>query len=357
MKLTRIPHPRPGALLRGAFALSIATALSALAAATLQAADGADSAGKDSRRVAATVDGRPFYLDDLVDQEIHDLRKQLYDLESAKLRQVVLKAVREAHPEDFPPPTLAVSDEEMKQLYDEAGLSSRGSLELLSDQIRSYLEGQKRIAADEAHFRLAIELGYVEHFLQPPEAYYVRIRDLKRSHSKGPMEAAVQVVEFSDFQCPFCRRALPAVDRMVDKHGDHLRLVYRHLPLSQIHPRARELAEASECAAEQGKFWSFHDKVFENFDELGSTDVFALAEHTGISDPERFQVCVETGLYADRVEEDLQAANALGIGGTPSFIVGWRTGDGMIEGVLLQGVQTDRTFEQAIERALAKQTN
>jgi protein-disulfide isomerase len=313
---------------------------------------GAQAAPDGAARVAAMVDGRPIYRDDLTDREIHEARGKVFELESAKLRRVALKQLRETRPKEFAVPDVKVSDDEIRILYEQANLSKRGKLEDLTEQIRSYLAQQKLGDLDEQHFRMALRLGYVKSNLEEPDDFLVTLPEVTRaSSSRGSRDARVQIVEFSDFQCPFCKRALPAVTQMFEKYGDRIYFTYRHLPLVRIHPRARELAEASECAADQGKFWQFHDAVFSS--DLDSNRTEEFASKAGVKDSKKYAACVEKHQFASRVDEDIKAAESLFIGGTPTFLVGQRTGSGAIKGVLLEGAQPINVFEREIEKLLA----
>jgi protein-disulfide isomerase len=305
-------------------------------------------------RIAGLVEGKPVYADDLLDREIHEARGKVYELELAKLREVALKRLRESRPGEFPVPPLTVSDQEVEALYEEANLSKRGTLKELTPQIREYIQAQKRGELDKKHYELALAKGYVKPLLLAPAAFEVELANVKRPAAKGPADAPVQIVEFSDFQCPFCNRARPAVEQVIKTYGEEVRLVYRHLPLVRIHARAQELAEASECAAEQGKFWPFHDAVFDRFGELETLDADTIAREAGVRDAGRFRACRESGKFRARVAEDTQAAESLGIGGTPTFLIGRLTADGAIRGVLLEGAQPFSAFEREIERVLEK---
>jgi protein-disulfide isomerase len=312
----------------------------------------AQSAGE--LRVAGIVDGDAVYADDLVDKDIQEARGRLFELESAKLREIALEKLREKRPKEFAVPPLTVSDDEVKNLYAEANLEKRGTLKELTPQIRQYIEGQKRGELDRQQYAFAVSKGYVKPMLSPPAAFEVELANVKRPSAMGPADAPVQIFEFSDFECPFCNRANPVVKQVLEKYEGQVRLVYRHLPLVRIHPRAQELAEASECASEQGKFWAYHDYIFDNFGDLASLEADTIADAAGVRDAKRFAECRESGKFKARVAEDARVAESLGIGGTPTFLIGRLTKDGNVRGELLEGAQPMAAFERVIERLLAR---
>jgi len=149
-----------------------------------------------------------------------------------------------------------------------------------------------------------------------------QIKVAQDDNVRGNFEAPVTIVEFSDFQCSFCGRFHPTLQRILDDYPDQIRWVYKHFPLDQIHPQARPAAEASECAAEQGKFWEFADGLFENQTRFGESFYQELATQLGLNMSE-FEDCVSLRKYQDKVESDLQEGIKAGVGGTPnSFING-----------------------------------
>jgi protein-disulfide isomerase/plastocyanin len=164
--------------------------------------------------------------------------------------------------------------------------------------------------------------------------------------SKGSANAPVTIIEFSDFQCPFCERfytdTLPQLEEKYIKTGK-VKLVYRDFPLENIHPEARPAAHAAESADEQGKFWEFHDKLFENQASLGASNYKKWAEELGL-DMKKFNDCVDTEKYAGEVSKDLADGSAVGVSGTPAFFV---------NGKLLSGAQPFSAFQAAIEAELA----
>jgi protein-disulfide isomerase len=137
--------------------------------------------------------------------------------------------------------------------------------------------------------------------------------------ARGARSPVVTVVEFSDFQCPFCSRAVPAVAEMEKKHGEHVRVVWKHLPLS-FHPNAMPAALAAEAAREQGKFWEMHDKLFANQASLSDAAYEQYARELGL-DIARFQATRAAPATRRRVEDDVAAAAAAGVTGTPTFFV------------------------------------
>ena len=143
--------------------------------------------------------------------------------------------------------------------------------------------------------------------------------DAKHDRVRGPADASVTLVEYGDFECPFCGQAEPFVRELLAGDGD-LRYVWRHLPLPDVHPRAELAAEAAEAAAAQGAFWEYRALLFEHQDELQPKQLVAYAEQLGL-DADRFRRELRDGDHAGRVARDVESADLSGVAGTPSFFV------------------------------------
>jgi Na+/H+ antiporter NhaA len=168
-------------------------------------------------------------------------------------------------------------------------------------------------------FRLAALLG---ERTEPPDVLDPPV-DPARDHIRGPVDAPLILVEFADFECHFCGQATGVVDVLRRRFGDELRYVFRHLPLTDTHEHAELAAEASEAAAAQGRFWDYHDILFQHQDELEFEDLLGYAGDLDL-DVERFARELEHGVHSDRVLQDVVSAEASGARATPTFFVGGR---------------------------------
>ncbi len=146
--------------------------------------------------------------------------------------------------------------------------------------------------------------------------------DPEHDHVRGPINAPVTVVEYGDFECPYCGRAEPVVRELLRDFGD-VRYVWRHLPLNDVHPHAQLAAEAAEAAAEQGAFWEMHDLLLGNQRALRPGDLIAYAEQLGL-DIERFTRHLREHKGSARVAEDVDSADMSGVSGTPTFFINGR---------------------------------
>jgi Na+/H+ antiporter NhaA len=166
----------------------------------------------------------------------------------------------------------------------------------------------------------------------------------QRDHIRGPESAPVTLIEYGDYQCPYCGQAEVVIRELLDEFGDELRYVWRHLPLSDVHPYAQMAAEASEAAAAQGAFWPMHDALLADQDELTPRDLRRHAEELDL-DVERFWDELRDGEYVERVAEDVGTADASGVAGTPSFFINGRRHTGAY------GIET---LSQAVRAARAR---
>ncbi len=216
----------------------------------------------------------------------------------------------------------------------------QGSLEQLAPQIRTYLEDQARTARFAA-FIAILENDYdVERRLEP-----IRVAVATDGFpAKGPKDAPITLVEFSDFQCPYCRVFHTSLQQVEETYGDKVRFVYRQFPLSSIHPMANDAAQASLCAQEQGKFWELHDAMFANQRALGRDQLKETARSLDLDGP-AFDECLDSGKYADAVAADVRAGQAVGVQGTPASFVNGR---------FLSGAKTFEDLSAIIDDELAR---
>jgi len=263
-----------------------------------------------------------------LERQLHDLRTQT--LESAIHEELIglEAAAQDMEPEEYLSEELAgpvenPTDEEVEAFYRERRL--QGSLESLTPQIRAYLMNQAQ--TDRFTVLMSqLESQYsVERILEP---FRVEVES-EGSPAKGPEDAPVTIVEFSDFQCPYCRTMLPALERVEEVYGDQVRIVFRQFPLTQLHPEAMEAAEASLCAEEQGRFWDMHDAMFANQRALGTDQLKATARELGL-DGEAFDECLDTNRHVERIVSDLQAGQAVGVRGTPMTFINGRALSGTV---------------------------
>jgi predicted DsbA family dithiol-disulfide isomerase len=147
--------------------------------------------------------------------------------------------------------------------------------------------------------------------------------DPERDHIRGRIDAPLTLVEYADFECPFCGAVTGVVEALRERFGDELRYVFRHLPLTNIHRHAQLAALAAEAAGEQGRFWEMHDLLFQHQDQLEMEDLLGHAHTLGL-DVEEFARAFGRQHLADRVEEDVESANASGARATPTFFIGGR---------------------------------
>jgi protein-disulfide isomerase len=144
--------------------------------------------------------------------------------------------------------------------------------------------------------------------------------DPERDHVRGSEDAPVTLVEYGDYECPYCGQAEVVIRELLDSFGDDLRYVWRHLPLSDVHEHAQMAAEATEAAAEQGDFWGMHDVLLEHQGDLHPPDLTRYARDLGL-DVDRFWEALRSRRHAERVAEDVASADASGVAGTPSFFI------------------------------------
>ncbi len=160
--------------------------------------------------------------------------------------------------------------------------------------------------------------------------------------SIGAESAEVEVVVYSDFQCPFCSRAAPTTHQIAEAYPDKVKVTFRNFPLS-FHANAQKAAEAGECANLQGKFWEMHDIMFANQNNLQADSLKSYAQQIGL-DTAEFNECLDSGSMKAEVERDFQDGTKAGVQGTPAFI---------IEGELISGAQPLEKFKEVIDRKLS----
>jgi protein-disulfide isomerase len=243
----------------------------------------------------------------------------------------------EAGPKGFDP-----SEEEIAAWYKEnPGRVGGRPLEQLRGQIAQLLRGQKQQAAEHK----LEERTRAEHSVTVSYAPYRIQLDNTNAPTLGKADAPVTLVEFSDFQCPFCKGMAPTLKEVSQKLGDKVRIVYRQYPLSNIHPFAAKAAEASLCANEQGKFWEMHDAMFEDQTKLAVKDLKATAVRLGM-DGKKFDTCLDSGRYVEQIQNDQREGQRAGVSGTPAIF---------LNGIELPGGSVPySTVEAAVQKELAR---
>lgn len=211
-------------------------------------------------------------------------------------------------------------------------------LDQVAVPIRSLLTQERSMAARQTFLDALKAKTPVKVMLDPPR---IVVAEAGRP-ARGPAGAPIELIEFSDFQCPFCLRVHPTVARVMAAYGDRIRFVYRHFPLPN-HPNARPSAEAASCAAEQGKFWEYHDRLFDSQDKLSNADLKQHAAALGL-DTAKFNACFDAQKYKQDVDADLEAGQEAGVSGTPAFF---------INGRVLSGAQPFEAFKRIIDEELA----
>lgn len=233
-----------------------------------------------------------------------------------------------------------VTDQDITEFLKSKNLSLSDP-RIKKEDVREYLRFKQKYDKRQVYMD-KLKAGAKIEFLIPEPASPKLIVGTDGYPAWGNTGAKVTIVEFSDFQCPFCSRAVPVIQEIKKAYGpDKVRIVFRDMPLPN-HPRAKAAAMAARCANEQGKFWEFHDTLFEHQDKLEDGD-FKQHAKTLKLDSGKFDECLASNRHAPAIEKSKTEAEALGISATPSFVV---------NGVLIQGARPFADFKQKIDRAL-----
>ena len=276
----------------------------------------------------ALYDARRAALDEAVGNVLVDQEAKARGVDRAALlaREVTAKVQ---------PPT----DADVEAWYQQNQARLQGAtLDQVRTAIRSYLVQQRTAEARETYIDGLKAKATVKIMLEPPRQTVAEAD----SPALGPKGAPIEMIEFSDFQCPFCYRVRPTLEKVLSTYGDKIRFVYRNYPLPS-HPNAHPAAEAAQCANEQGKFWPYHDKLFADPRKLSDADLKQAAVDLGL-DAAKFDACVDSHKYKARVDADMQAGDAAGVNGTPAFFINGRQ---------LSGAQPYEVFKQLIDEELA----
>jgi protein-disulfide isomerase len=275
----------------------------------------------------ALYDARRAALDDIVAIKLMDAEAKAQHIDRAALIEKEITS-------KIPPVTDAV----IAEWYQANQARVQGApLDQIRSGIRNYLTEERIQKIREEYIGTLKAKTSIRVMLEPPRQT-IATAD---SPARGPADAPIELVEFSDFQCPFCLRADPTIRQVLTTYGDRVRLVYRHYPLPN-HPNARPAAEAAVCADDQGKFWPYHDRLFADPARLGSADLKQHAADLGL-DTAKFNACVDGRQSKPRVDADVRAGEEAGVNGTPSFF---------INGRMLSGAQPFDVFKRIIDEEL-----
>lgn len=301
--------------------------------------------------VVGTVSGKEIRLSDIEDRKINELRIQLHEaLQEAFIKHVVAQLTATGSADYPAPPPAQISDELVESFYLKNNLQNRGSLEQLSPMIKEYMEGMAKARSDFDIYQRASVKGDITSRLRKPKEMLLNL-PADTAFVRGNQKAGVMLMEFSDYQCPYCKRAQSTIKSLVKQYGDRVAFGYRHFPLA-FHTEADDAAFAVECAREQGGFEAMHEVLFDQSD-LSRPRLKEIAKQIKLKDLAQFNSCLDKDKYAGRIANDMAAGQAVGITGTPGFIIGYYNPEtGTVEGELLSGAQPANVFIAAIEKYL-----
>jgi protein-disulfide isomerase len=301
----------------------------------------------------ATVDGQKLTEEDLapyVQSQLRPLREQEYqikkkaldslinqklvDVEAKKKGLTTEKLYEQEVDAKVPEPTdvevsaiYAVQKEQINRPFDE-----------VKAQLQQTLRRAKVQQARQDYSTRLREQAKVTVFLSAPRMEV----GFDPARVRGNPKAKVMIVEFSDFQCPFCSQVQGTLKNVLAKHEGDLAIAFRDMPVTQIHPQAQLAAEAARCAGEQGKFWEYHDLLFGDQAGLEKNGLIGKAHKLKL-DEKQFESCLSGEKYAKQIQQDSQDALRAGVTGTPGFF---------INGIFLSGAQPEATFEKIVQEQL-----
>ncbi len=336
---------------------NVAVVASILALATAcsqqQPAEAAEPSG--TSKVVARLDGEPITDDDLdIKAELTRLEQEAYKARQEALDRVITARVLEKEAKkngidveellkvNVDDAVAKPAPAEVRAFYEQRKSRFRKPFEEVEEQAAAILEA---LNIREARLKYAAGLrkdSKVEILISAPRLPV----NLENAHRRGPADAPVTLVEFSDFQCPFCRRVQPTLESLFDEYEGKISWVYKDLPLTSIHPDAVGAAEAARCAGDQGKFWEYRDALFA--ESRVTKQIHPKIVEALDLDTTAFEECLSTKKYNQAVQADGAEAKSLGISGTPAFIV---------NGILLSGAQPKEAFVRIIDAELAAQNN
>jgi protein-disulfide isomerase len=318
---------------------SLALVLSLTALATVYG-----QAGPETSPVVARVSGTDLTMADLQQKEGGKLLQaeyQYYLNERKALEELIDNRLLadEAHRRDIPLNQLldtevykGVKDptEDQLEVYYE-GLDTQQSYESVREDVLQHIRELRRAKARAAFVENLRKAAKINILLMPPSAAV----EVAGAYTNGPRNAPVILVEFADYECPYCQKVNPQIQQLKKEYGDNLTVIYKDFPLP-MHHGSEKAAEASRCAGEQGKFWEYHDVLF--YSRL--TEVDALKEHaqTLKLDTNAFNTCLDSGKETAAVKKDLEEAKGLGLTGTPSFFVNGHFFSGVVDYAALKDI-------------------
>jgi protein-disulfide isomerase len=275
-------------------------------------------------------EGRKRALDALIDDLV------LQD-EADRQRVTVEELLRPASPPAAPP-----TPAQVREIYDGSPAPAQGvSMETAAPLIVDYLERQ-RSAKARREFTEALKKSAFIDVRIPVQPWRERVEVAPTDPAIGPSYARIELVEFSDFECPYCRRAVPVLKQILSRYPDQVRLVWKDFPLP-MHASARPAAEAAQCANEQGQFWAYHDVLFRNQELLKTDDLRKHAADMGL-DVGSFNECFESGRYRKQVDSRIQEGKRHGVSATPTVF---------INGRMVMGAMPFDVYDQIIREELS----
>lgn len=313
-----------------------AASLAVLPAACGNAAPAAAPPG-ESGEVVATVNGTAITTGELetaLGARLASLEEQVFTLKREQLEAMIAErllaaeagrrgiSVEALQEQEIVARVEPVTDADIDQFVKTNAARLPADTSALRPRIRAYLENERLETRRDAYVASLRSAAEVDVRLAPPKIYRASV-GADGFPSRGPKDAKVTVVEFSDFHCPYCRAVQPTLNALLARYPNDVRLVYRHLPLDQLHPQARRASEASWCADRQGKFWAFHDALYAGGSDASPATLARIAGNAGL-DAGVFEACLASGQAAAAVEKDVEEAGRHGLTGTPGFFVNGR---------------------------------
>ncbi len=307
--------------------------------------------------IVAKINGKEITEEMLIGDakmDFFELKKREYDLRKERLKKLMTEELigSEAKKANLSNDEfidkkvvkgeIKISDADFNKFVKERQIPEKQINPQIKERILAFMKGQKRQDMIDAYVNGLTKSNPVEVYFQKPKMD-VKV-EVGGSPAFGSEKAAVTIVEYSDFQCPYCARGAQTVQEIKKKYGNKVRVAFKHFPLP-MHPDARPASEASMCVNEQGsdKFWKFHDILFVDQKKMSAADLEAHAKASG-ADVAKFKECVASKKYADFIQKDMDAGEKIGVRSTPTFFV---------NGQMVAGALPFNDFAEMIDEELA----